>query len=111
MMAWSGNIKMLSSEFLMFLILLLVIKTINASTLPSSSLALNELSRANNKCEQITVTNCPELKYNQTTTMISSDADDLIGHGQKDEANDMVRGSFDIHMHDYCFKSQEIPIY
>ena len=93
-MAWSGNIKMLSSEFLMFLILLLVIKTINASTLPSSSLALNELSRPNDKCEQITVTNCPELKYNQTTTSISSDADDLIGHGQIDDANEMVRDTF-----------------
>lgn len=96
MMAWSGNKKMLSSEFLMFLILLLVIKTINASTLPSSSLALNELSRANNKCEQITVTNCPELKYNQT--MISSDADDIIGHGQIDDANEMVRGNILINL-------------
>ena len=53
----------------MLLILLLVIKTINASTIPSS--ALNDLSPANinnnNKCEQISITqHCPELKYNQT---------------------------------------------
>lgn len=67
----SGN-KMLSIEFLMLLILLLVIKTINASTIPSS--ALNELSHVkSNKCEQISITqHCPELKYNQT--MISTAA-------------------------------------
>jgi hypothetical protein len=57
--------KMLSIEFLMLLILLLVIKTINASTIPSS--ALNDVSPVNNKCEQIAITqHCPELKYNQT---------------------------------------------
>lgn len=90
MFTWSGN-KMLSIEFLMLLILLLVIKTINASTLPSSTV-LNELSRVNNKCEQISITNCPELKYNQT--MISNA--DAIGHGQMDidDANEMVRGFF-----------------
>lgn len=58
---------MLSIEFLMLLILLLVIKTINASTIPSS--ALNDLShvRGSNKCEQIAITqHCPELIYNQT---------------------------------------------
>lgn len=84
---------MLSTQFLILLILLLVIKTINASTLPSSSsTALNELSRVNNKCEQISVTNCPELKYNQT--MISNA--DAIGHGRMDidDANEMVRGFF-----------------
>jgi hypothetical protein len=62
----SSASKMLSFEFLMLLILLLVIKTINASTIPSS--ALNDLSPVNNnKCEQISITqHCPELKYNQT---------------------------------------------
>lgn len=91
MFTWSGN-KMLSIEFLMLLILLLVIKTINASTLPSSSTVFNELSRVNNKCEQISITTCPELKYNQT--MISNI--DMIGHGQMDfdDANEMVRGFF-----------------
>jgi hypothetical protein len=89
MFVWSGN-KMLSIEFLMLLILLLVIKTINASTLPSSSsatLSLNELS-SNNKCEQISITNCPELKYNQT--MISNDPTDAIGQMDIADANEMV---------------------
>lgn len=95
MLALSGN-KVLSIEFLMLLILLLVIKTINASTLPSSSsvssssIILNELSRVNqNKCEQIKITNCPELKYNQT--MISNADDDMVlSSKQMDEANELV---------------------
>lgn len=70
----------------MLLILLLVIKTINASTLPSS--ALNDLAHVkSNKCEQITITqHCPELKYNQT--MVSN-----FAHGHHldiDDANEMV---------------------
>lgn len=84
MLVSSGN-KMLSFDFLMLLILLLVIKTINASTLPSS--ALNDLSSS--KCEQISITqHCPELKYNRT--MVSS-----FAHGDHmdiDDANEMVRG-------------------
>jgi hypothetical protein len=96
MFVWSGN-KMLSIEFLMLLILLLVIKTINASTLPSSSsatLSLNELSTNNNKCEQISISNCPELKYNQT--IISNDAavTDVIGRMDIADANEMVSGFF-----------------
>lgn len=82
MFIWSGN-KMLSIEFLMLLILLLVIKTINASTLPSSpSSTLNELNN-HNKCEQITITNCPELKYNHT--MISN-----VDRIDFNNANEMV---------------------
>lgn len=84
----SGN-KMLSIEFLMLLILLLVIKTINASTLPSS--ALNDLSTKRNKCEHISFTQlCPELNYNQT--MMSSFAHS--DHTDIDKANEMVRGFF-----------------
>jgi hypothetical protein len=80
----SGN-KMLSIEFLMLLILLLVIKTINASTLPSST-TVNEQVNVNNKCERISFTNCPELKYNQT--MISNTA---LGHTMDvADANEMV---------------------
>jgi hypothetical protein len=80
----SGN-KMLSIEFLMLLILLLVIKTINASTLPAS--VLNDLAvDKTNKCQQISITqHCPELKYNQT----------MHGHHLDiDEANEMVRGFY-----------------
>lgn len=70
----------------MLLILLLVIKTINASTLPSS--ALNDLSAKSNKCEHISITqHCPELKYNQT--MMSSFA--YGDHMDIDDANEMVR--------------------
>lgn len=79
---------MLSIEFLMLLILLLVIKTINASTLPSS--ALNDLARVN-KCEQISITqHCPELKYNQTMVF-------NVVHGHHmdiNDANEMVRRLF-----------------
>ena len=78
---------MLSIEFLMLLILLLVIKTINASTLPS--MALNEMPHVN-KCEQITITSCPELKYNQTTVSSYSHGH----HMDIDDANEMVRGFF-----------------
>ena len=79
--------KSLSIEFLMFLILLLVIKTINvtASTLPA--MALNDPQT--NKCEQISITqHCPELKYNRT--MVSN-----FAHGHHmdiNDANEMVRG-------------------
>lgn len=84
MLVSSGN-KMLSIDFLMFLILLLVIKTINTSTLPS--MALNDLSQ-NTKCEQISITqHCPELKYNHT--MVSSFA--YGDHMDIDDANEMVR--------------------
>lgn len=78
---------MLSIEFLMLLILLLVIKTINASTLPSS--AQNDLSLVkSNKCEEISLTqNCPELKYNQT--MVSNIANGR--HVDINDANEMVR--------------------
>lgn len=94
MYTWSGN-KVLSIEFLMLLILLLVIKTINASTLPSSSsastssLTLNELNSNNNhnKCEQITITNCPELKYNHT--MVAS-ADEHHHRMDINDANELV---------------------
>lgn len=79
---------MLSSEFLSFLILLLVIKTINVSTLPSP--VLNDMPHLrNSKCEQISITqHCPELKYNQT--MLSN-----FAHGHQmdiNDANEMVRG-------------------
>lgn len=92
MFAWRENKnKMLSIEFLMLLILLLVIKTINASTLPS--MALNELPQVN-KCEQIAITqHCPELKYNRT--MVSN-----FAHGHHmdiDDANEMVRGFHSVH--------------
>ncbi|CRK89627.1 CLUMA_CG003269, isoform A [Clunio marinus] len=82
MLICSGN-KMLSIEFLMLLILLLVIKTINASTLPSS--AHNDIK--SNKCEQISITqHCRELKYNQT--MVSSIVN---GHHMNiDDANEMI---------------------
>lgn len=72
---------MLSIEFLMLLILLLVIKTITASTLPHVK---------SNKCERISITqHCPELKYNQT--MMSSIAN---GHQMDfDGANEMVSPS------------------
>jgi hypothetical protein len=69
----------------MLLILLLVIKTINASTLPA--MALNELPQTN-KCEQIAITqHCPELKYNRT--MVSN-----FAHMDINDANEMVRGFF-----------------
>lgn len=51
------------------LILSLAIQTM-ASTLPS----VNELSRAN-KCEQISIANCPELKYNQTMSELNGRMD------------------------------------
>lgn len=53
-----------------FLILSLAIQTINASTLPTM---LNDLSRA--KCEQISIENCPELKYNQTMSELNGRMD------------------------------------
>lgn len=83
--------KSLSIEFLILLILLLVIKTINASTLPA--MALNELPQTN-KCEQIAITqHCPELKYNRT--MVSN-----FAHGHQmdiNDANEMVRGFLSVH--------------
>lgn len=90
MLTLSGN-KMLSIEFLMLLILLLVIKTINASTLPLSSPALNDLNInnvKNNKCDEITIKNCPELRYNHTTVASA----DGSGHNRMDisDANEMV---------------------
>lgn len=87
MFVWSGN-KVLSVEFLMLLILLLVIKTINASTVPS----LNDLSHVkSNKCEEISLTqHCPELKYNQTT--VSNIANGH--HLDINDANEMVRRIF-----------------
>lgn len=90
MFTLSGN-KMLSIDFLMLLILLLVIKTINASTLPLSSSTLNEFNsniNKNNKCDEITIKNCPELKYNHTMITVI----DGIGHNRMDinDANEMV---------------------
>jgi hypothetical protein len=79
MPAASGN-KMLSIEFPMLLILLLVIKTINASTVPAAATPDEP-----NKCEQISITNCPELKYNHTMGTVDerhrvdfSDANELV---------------------------------
>lgn len=92
---------MLSIEFLMLLILFLV-KTINASTVPSS--ALNDLSAKKIKCEQISITqHCPELKYNQT--MMSS-----FAHGDHmdiDDANEMVRGFSDLNFDSLLRRSNE----
>lgn len=71
----------------MLLILLLVIKTINASALPPPLSDSPHIK--GNKCEQISITqHCPELKYNQT--MVSNYA--LGHHMDIDDANEMVRG-------------------
>jgi hypothetical protein len=64
-------------------VLLLVFGTLDASTLPASSASASVDAGGRNKCEQITITNCPELKYNHT--MISdhhpmdiNDANELV---------------------------------
>lgn len=80
--------KMLSVKFLMLLILFLMIKTINASTV-LSDLSLSHVQ--SNKCERLPIMqHCPELKYNQT--MISN-----FAHGDQiniEDAEKMVNNEF-----------------